>query len=303
MPMEVSWRWDERLAALHYSYCLSCNLTDVLLPAKPNSTKEDQTHPLAGVERVLLSERDRVWELLFQLSPDCVSNRELAERICVRLLSPEMRSESMTAKLASQIREAEVHFAQAYPRFADEMKLRAGPMQQQWEAYGPGLLKQMDRVLGQSLLVKSAEVYLVPPVSGGMGWAHLHTNRCHIEALLTNVTPELPEVLRLAWLLGQLDFERPEYSDWINAFRLRKVAGLAMLPPTLMAAEQLGISTYDSQMLYRAVELWRLESPGPKAQALAEVLAVWWQTVLSGQTRWSVALTGLDRMISDPSAA
>jgi hypothetical protein len=33
-------------------------------------------------------------------------------------------------------------------------------------------------------------------------------------------------------------------------------------------------------------------------EALARVLLVWWETFTSGKVDWSVAITGLDRMIS-----
>jgi hypothetical protein len=296
MPLEIAWKADSRLAALHLAYC---RVAKSLIDSRELPNRLDADPLLEGCERLLLTSQERFWDLLFQLSPDSISCRELAERLCVRCLAPEMRSDRLTADLAGRIREAEVYFGQRYSNFAEEMKLRTRPMQEQWEAYGPGLLNQLNQFLKESLMVDSAEVYLVPPVSGGMGWAHLHTNRCHVEALLTNPDSELPEVMRLAWLLAQLDFERPEYSDWISTFRLRRVAGLATLPPVLLAGEELGLCTTSVPLIHRAIELWRLELPGPKAQALAEVLSVWWQTVCSGQTRWSIALTGLDRMIGD----
>jgi hypothetical protein len=278
---------------MHLAFCQS---TGLLAGENSRTSATPETTPARGPHELLMVPEDRFWDLVFQLTPDSSSSRDLAERLCVRCLQPEMRSERLLSELSGQFAAAEASFARLFPKYSEEIQLRSRPLQEQWDAYGPGLLRQMSQILDHGLLVDSAEVLLVPPVSGGMGWAHLHTNRCHIEAMLTNVDPELPEVLRLCWLLSQLDFERPEYSDLINAFRLRRIAGLAMLPPTLLAGERLGIASFDSDRLQRAIQLWRLESTASDARGLGEVLTAWWQTVCSEQTKWSVALTALDRM-------
>ncbi len=296
MPIQLTWKPQAKLAAMHLAYCASHFEQLTRFRQEENRSKAE----LLGVTASdLMVPRDRFWELLFQLAPDSSTNDDLAQRLCVRCLRSEERSERVLSTLRSGLREAELAFAAEFPNYAAEIELRQRPIQEQWEAYGPGLLNQVAYLLNEGLLVENAEVCLVPPFSGGMGWAHLHTNRCHLEALLTNADPELTEVLRLAWLVSQLDFERPQFSDRINAFNLRRVAGLAMLPPVLMAAQELGLSSLSSETLHRAIELWRLELPGNKSQALAEVLVVWWETVRSGQTDWPLALTGLDRMITE----
>ena len=48
--------------------------------------------------------------------------------------------------------------------------------------------------------------------------------------LLTNIEPRLPETLRLAWLLGQLNLDRPIYSDRVHGHALGEVAELALMP-------------------------------------------------------------------------
>lgn len=296
MAIELAWNLRPRLAALHLAYCATHH-------GNFTSFHHEDSHKrlslLGGIGLDLAIPDERFWDLIFQLSPDCSTNDDLGHRLCIRSLRSEERSEAVLSRLRSGLREAELAFASEFPNFASEMELRQRPLQQQWEAYGPGLLYQISQFLEGAALVEKAEVCLVPPVSGGMGWAHLRTNRCHLEALLTNVDPEITEVLRLAWLLSQLDFERPLFSDRINAFHLRRVAGLAMLPATLAAAEQLGLCRFSLETISRAVELWRLEMPGNRGRALAEVLIAWWETVRASQADWPLALTGLDRMISD----
>lgn len=296
MPIQLSWKPNGALAAIHLAYCATHHSSDTIFRNPENRAK---TLLLGGALRSLVMPEMRVWELLFQLCPGSSGNDDLAQRLCIRTLRAEDRTEPMISGLRSALREAELAFSSEYPDYSAEIMLRQRPLQEQWEAYGPGLLHSIGNLLGESLIVENAEICLVPPVSGGFGWAHLHTNRCHVEAVLANADSELTEVLRMAWLLGQLDFERPQFSDHINAFRLRRVAGLAMLPPVLAAAEHLGLIKMSVETLHRAIELWRIESPGYKAIALAEVLMIWWETVCTAQTSWAVALTGLDRMAAE----
>jgi len=296
MPIQLAWKPIKKLAAVHLAYCAA---THDLLTVFRMPENRSRVVLLGVLVKELVMPEDRVWELIFQLSPDCPGNDDLAQRLCVRCLRSEERSGTIVSRISSSLREAELAFSSEYPDYAHEILLRQRPLQEQWEAFGPGLLHQIGNLLGEGLLVQNADVCLVPPVSGGFGWAHLHTNRCHIEAVLTNPDAELTEVLRLAWLVSQLDFERPQFSDRINAFHLRRVAGLAMLPPVLVAAEHLGLSRLTTETLHRAIELWRLQPAGPKALAMAEVLMVWWETARLSQADWALALTGLDRMLAD----
>lgn len=299
MPIQLTWKPSTTLAAMHLAYCAS-HFADSTVFRDPKN--QSRVVLLGGAIKELVLPLSRVWGLIFQLSPDSHTLDDLAGRLSLRCLRAEERSEALLSRLRSSLREAELAFASEHPEYVAEMSLRQRPMQEQWEAYGPGLIFEMQRLLGGNILVEQAEICLVPPVSGGFGWAHLHTNRCHFEALLTNADQELTEVLRLAWLVGQLDFDRPQFSDRINAFQLPRVAGMAMLPPTLAAGEHLGLCRLTDQTLQRAIHLWRLEQDADRAGELAELLMVWWETASSSQADWPVALTGLDRMLSSHSS-
>ena len=294
MPVQLTWKSDWVLGAIHLAHCASQYAAECTIR---NPDSRELALRLGGLASSLDITQERIWNFLFQLAPDSSGSRDLAERICIRCLRPDERSERLVSQLSAAIQDAQQAFTEEFSEVDKQLQLRQRPLREQWEAYGPGLLHQMAHQLDPTLFVERAEVYLVPPVLGGLGWAHLHTNRCHIEAVLTNADPQLTETVRLAWLVSQLDFERPQYSDLINAHRLRAVAGLAMLPPTLMAAQELGLAPLNVPALQRAIELWRLQPPGNQSAAMAEVLTVWWETVRSGKTRWSVALTGLDRML------
>lgn len=293
--IELAWKWNDRLSGLNLVFAASSCPTIVRLN---DPTRLDAMTRLSGLAKRLDLTQERFWELIFQLVIDCSGARDLAERLSVRSLPATARTTHLLEDLTAAIQIAMAAAEAEQPNFQREIQLRMLPIREQWEAFGPGLWHQLAQWLDPTLFVEKAQVYLVLPARGGFGWAHLSTNRCHIEAVLANSHPQLTEVLRLCWLLSQLDFERPQYSEMINARRLRRVAGLAMLPPVLSAAEELGLCRFDSALLLTALETWAQESPGNATTALAEVLAVWWETLRAGQSEWSVALAGLDRMLA-----
>ena len=122
-------------------------------------------------------------------------------------------------------------------------------------------------------------------------------NRVTFEAVLTHPHAELPETLRLAWLLSQLNLDVPVFSEYLPAGRLEQVAPLAMLPVVLAAAEVVELARVDHRSLRMAIECWHLPTKLP--DDVEERLLRWWQTYLESSTRWTVALTALDQMLRE----
>jgi len=137
-------------------------------------------------------------------------------------------------------------------------------------------------------------VLLVHPALGGAGEAHLAYNSVRIEAVLANPNAELPEVVRLAWLIAQLQCDLPKYSDTIHADRLPRIARYAMLPAALLAAEAVELLRFTPEMIGQAMTAWRLAVP--QGIDAAGVVNQWWQTYLETRPPWNVALAALDQM-------
>ncbi len=131
---------------------------------------------------------------------------------------------------------------------------------------------------------------------GGDGLAHLYNNRVHQEAVLTNVEPRLPEVLRLAWLLGQLNLDRPVYSDRVHGHALGEVAELALMPVVLAAAEEVELTRLNSDTLMLSLAHWT-RTPAENRENLAATLMAWWETASEGQWDWNTRLAALSQMI------
>ena len=157
------------------------------------------------------------------------------------------------------------------------------------------MLQGVARLTDQRLVVPNAKVIVVHPATGGGGAAHLMYNSARIEALPVDPVPQLPELLRLAWLLAQLNIDLPVFSERIHAQRRPLVAALAMLPVTLAAAEGMDLLRCDRPTIDVALSAWRVS--GPPDVDLGEVLTAWWQSYVESPPAWHVALMALDQMI------
>lgn len=291
--MELRWQPSFDLSAMHAAWALASGkrLVDPALAEElaPAAAELDRLARLGGLPASVF------WRQLLALSADFPSNEQLAERVLSRL-QPGTPSPSSTAELARAIAACEAVMRRRFPRMLEELALRVGPMQGVWEARGPGLLHMLGKVTDPDFIVPSATISLVQPVVGGDGAAHLLTNRVHIEALLTDVDPRLPETLRLAWLLGQLNLDRPVYSENVHGHRLAEVAELALLPAIIHAAEELQVTQLAPQTIELALTLW-LRTPEERIAPLAEVLMAWWETASAADWGWDTSLAALSKML------
>jgi hypothetical protein len=238
---------------------------------------------------------DRCWRWLNALAYHFENNRELAATMLRKATG--QPHETLVTLLAGRITELESTMQREVPKMVDELELRGGPIRDLWEAYGPGMLATIGRMTDEHVIVSQADVVLVHPVLGGGGAAHLMNNSVRLEAVLTNNVPQLPEVVRLGWLLSQLHLDVPQFGELVPADRLPHVASLAMLPPALYAAQELGLCSSDRETLELALSSWRLRSG---SEAIAETLELWWETYQAVPTSWSTALAALDQMLTPP---
>lgn len=221
------------------------------------------------------------------------SPRQLVERAVTKVQGNE-RGQLLVAKLTAVVTGVVQAFNKCCPNAAEELRLRERPLREQWEARGNGLLRQIARMTDERLLAEAATVVLVQPALGGGGEAHLQQNAITFEAVLTNAEPQLPEVIRMAWLLAQLQCDLPIFADQVNAQRLPYVAAFALLPAVLQAAAHVELAEFSPAQIMRAIAAWHL----PKVADLdtAAIVTDWWQTYEADKPSWPVALTALDQM-------
>ena len=127
----------------------------------------------------------------------------------------ELLSKSLTDvdKLQSVDTVQEIHarVTAAFPRMETELATRQSPLKMQWDARGPGMLNTIFKSLvaaGHEVQPHPVDMWLVQPWSGGRAllFPNLVADRATIlfEAVITDVIPELPEVVRIAWAVCRL---------------------------------------------------------------------------------------------------
>jgi hypothetical protein len=228
--------------------------------------------------------------------------------LCVRLEPPRQLVDVVVTKLhgsgrtpgseplAREIAALYRAFLQHAPSVIEELELRTGPIREQWEARGPGLLATLRRLIEPEVAPERAEIVLVRPVTGGGGEAFPPYNSVLLEAVLTNSVSELPEVVRLAWLWSQLSFDLPKYFETLGHSRIAKVGQLALVPAVLAAAQEVELARLDAPSIALALDTWEIDIPG--ADLRAELLLDWWTTYQESHAPWAVALAGLDRLLT-----
>ncbi|HEV3079055.1 MAG TPA: hypothetical protein VG099_00545 [Gemmataceae bacterium] len=134
------------------------------------------------------------------------------------------------------------------------------------------------------------------PVLGGGGTEHLPYNSVRLEAVGVDPVAELPEILRLAWLLSSLNLDLPRYSEHLRPGRLTQIAGLAMIPVVLSAAAEIGLDGALEAKLPQTLALWM----GMAENGAAGILSAWWDSYRTRRPAWATALQALDQLL--PSA-
>jgi len=292
MSTEVTWRAVPLVSHLHAAEAIARSrpLADQRLAA----ALAEPAALLAAEIRAANLPAERFWRTLIPQAANTSIRRQLVETAVLKTAGRSPRLESTVTTVSAALAAVETAGQAALPKFAEEMELRERPLREQWEARGPGLLTQIGLLTEPELIVESCPALLVYPALGGGGEAHLVANSVRIEAVLANPVVELPEVVRLAWLIAQLETNLPAYSDAIHADRLPHIARYAMLPAALAAAEYVELGRLSPETMQLAVRAWGLAVPsGVDAAAL---IADWWQTYQATRPPWRVALAALDQL-------
>lgn len=265
-------------------------------------------HPeVASLAAYLAAQRIEPKPLLAQLAalaPSIDARRELAHAALTKLYG-RARADSLApptagAGLVGHMAACERAFAAAQPKLLEELRLRTGPLRELWEARGPGVLAGVGRRTDRTLIVESATVALVPPLSGtGGGEAYAPTNVVRFEAVLANPIGRLPETVRLAWLLSQLATDQIEFLMSLKTGSARELVAAAMLPAVLEAAADLEIVGDDPTLLEAAAEAWEIKVLAEPGRV--ELLRTWWSMAGNNgrfaSMPWNGRLGALDLML------
>lgn len=228
---------------------------------------------------------------LIPLSADNAPLGALAATALVKTIGRQ-EGDQHAASLAVALRQLDAALAAARPKLTDELLMRRDVIQEQWDARGPGFLATVKRLTDATVVPERADVLLTHPLLGGGGDPWILYNRVTLEAVLAIPHAALPEVVRLGWLLSQLNLELPAMSELIAPKRLPQVASLAMLCVALQAAEEVELARANEETMSLALTAWRLDTQ----PLTAADLWIWWQTYLAARPSWPAALAALDTL-------
>jgi hypothetical protein len=294
MLEELRWKTSVSTTCLHAAMCRAAGLAS----ADPQiaAILDPAADALAAEIAAAGWPAPQVLHELTGLASEFDNNGELVKRVITRLHLP-MPDVTTPVRIAGAIADLEAAMQRAAPGLAEELAVRVRPIREQWEARGPGMLIEIARLTEPLAIPSAAEIVLVAPYAGGAGSAYAGANRVVLEAVLFNPLPELPEAVRLAWLLSQLNADLPWLTDVLPAARAREAMKLAMIPPVLAAAEAVELAYCNEATLATAIAAWL---PDVAAEDVTPKIWTWWNAWLDHATKWSVAVAALEQLLSDP---
>jgi hypothetical protein len=291
MLEELRWKVSAAATCMHIAACRAAGMAavDAELEAAIGPAADTLAVEIAAAGWVV----PEVLGELTALAADFENNRELVARTITRLQLP-VTDGSTPVRVAGAIADLEAALLQFQPQLAEELAARVRPLREQWEARGPGMIQEIARVTESWVIPQSAEIVLVAPYGGGHGVAHVAQNHVTLEAVLFHPRPELPETVRLAWLLGQLNSDLPALVDVLPARRSLAAMRMAMIPPVLAAAEAVELARCDEATIAAALEAWQPQGAKPQ---VAGQLWLWWDAWLEKPAKWHVAVAALEQIL------
>jgi hypothetical protein len=299
----LRWTTGERLTPIHAAKCFSLGVRGV-----DPSIARVITEPLTELNGRLAAvdlDLNIFWSRLVRSIAGGDSDHEACASALIAAGCSPLSIDATANAIHSQLAEIRQIHHERYPKLADQLLLRGRPLRDQWDGFGAGLLKRIGKLTHPSFLPKDITAILISPYRGGDGDLDASAGRIWIEAMLTNPVADIPEVLRLVWLVAQVGLigalntgsEDSHGDPWVAPARVPRVASLAMMVLTLEAGVYLELvpSTSDSLplMFAKAAQAWRIPMDGPTVDTLEN----WWRQFQDLQTTPPVTLKALDRML------
>ncbi len=299
----IRWTIGDRLTPLHAAQCyaLGSRGVDPKLAASLAAPMGEIMARLAAADLDV----GMFWNRLMDAALSTEHDVAACERALLAAGCSHLAVESTAASVASQFSDIRLIHGDRFPKLADQLLLRARPIREQWDAYGSALMRQIARQTHESFIPKTVTAILLSPFRGGDGDCDPASHKLWIEAVLTNPSRDVPEVLRLAWLIARIglitalsgDEKTDDSNLWMSPTHAARVCALALVPITLSAAKELELvperGLEMTALISEATGLWRTASAG----ATVATIDRWWKQVELLPTPFPVTLKALDRML------
>jgi hypothetical protein len=198
----------------------------------------------------------------------------------------------------------EASYRTMYPKIDEQLLLRARPIQESWTGFGRGLMAHVKRLTEQDWIVRDATCILVQPIRAGDGIAFPDSQCFLLEAMLTNASPDLPEVLRVAWLASQMGAVKLVDLGELTPAEQSRSLSVAMMMCTLAAGEVMELCRCDEATAMKAFQLWDIALGEPasvmqetRMRDAAKTAINWWETYLQTRPTIGVSVVALHKML------
>ena len=242
-------------------------------------TEELLVEPVTEINNRLVSSSLDVASFWQQYLRNIMVDTDLADACSNALLAArcnEMQLEQIARAIRGRLVDARSLFFKKFPKLVDQLQLRAQPLKSQWDSYGPGLVREVDRrIWGDQPPPRwspgRVDALLVQPIRGGDGGFDAEQKRIWVEAMLTDADPEVPEVLRIVWLVTRLTIELYLRDGSDDA--LADSWALVSVPIALEAGRELEIVNWPEAPIEKAMQVWHFGDTN-----VATKLGAWWRS-------------------------
>jgi hypothetical protein len=290
----IEWVPHPELSAAHAAYVVATR-------TQCNDRKTEQllVQPVTEVNNRLFASGVDVSQFWKQYLLQIMSNVSMENACGIALLSAgenEMQVEQTTKAIVNRLRDARLAFLSRYPKLSEQLELRARPLKERWETVGPGLLNQVGKQIWRDSppdewWTPHVTALMVQPMRGGDGGYDAASSRLWLEAMLTDVQPGVPEVLRVAWLVTSMAID--SYArETSNDLRLMLPWSLVSVPLVLNAGRELELVRAEKLPVSEAMELWHFGDA-----EIADTLSHWWMNQTDSTEPMPARLKQLDEML------
>lgn len=277
---------------------------------------------------------DHLLDELISSGSDASLTPQICEVALLRAGHSQLQSDQTAAAIDRSLDHCRRLMNADAPRWAEQLRLRYAPLKQSYEAYGPGMLRSIGNQIWSGTPPKDwwpkrVTVHAVQPLRGGAAGRSGFQSSVWIEAVLTDISPQVPEWLRLTYQLTLLAIDtqtRTHASGGLSGSSTSGAGGgkysskgkspselpwsLGIIPLILHQAGAAGVLPAERLPISEALELWWLpeenasshwlrnlmrDVPGSGASSiLAETLANWWRESGSQAAAFPIALKELN---------
>jgi hypothetical protein len=292
----INWVSHPALSAAHAAYLVATRVR-----CNDQKTEQALVRPVTEVNNRLFTaavDASQFWQQYLQQILSDVSMEQACGFALLSAGANEMQVEQTTKAIVNQLGDARLAFNNRYPKLAEQLDLRARPLRERWDTYGPGLLNQVGKqIWGDSppeeWWVPGVTALMVQPMRGGDGGCDASSSRLWLEAMLTDVDQRVPEVLRVAWLVTSMaidNYARETSGD----LRLMLPWSLVSVPLVLSAGKELELVRGDELPIREAMKVWHFADEG-----VAETVSRWWADQADSMDPMPARLKRLDQMLPE----